>query len=238
MKDYKSLIDMNRIPAHVAIIMDGNGRWAEKRSLPRTEGHRKGAEAIESLMDTALSLGIKVISLYAFSTENWNRPKREINTLWSLLEFFFESKIERIKEKGIRIFHSGALSKLPLSTRRVIEESIRTTRRNKNIILNFCINYGSRQEIVDAASRWSLVKKPDEKLTSNKLGRFLYTYGLPDVDLMIRTSGEYRISNFLLWQAAYAELVFLKTLWPDFRPVHLYKTIYEFQKRQRRFGGL
>jgi undecaprenyl diphosphate synthase len=238
MKDYKSLIDMNKIPAHVAIIMDGNGRWAEKRSLPRTEGHRMGAEVIESLMDAALSLGIKVISLYAFSTENWSRPKREINTLWSLLEFFFESKKERIKEKGIRIFHSGVLSQLPLSTRRVIEESVQTTRRNKNIILNFCINYGSRQEIADAANRWSLIKKPNERLTPDKMNRYLYTFGLPDVDLMIRTSGEYRISNFLLWQAAYAELVFVKTLWPDFRPGHLYKTIYEFQKRQRRFGGL
>lgn len=238
MKNYKSLIDPERIPVHVAIIMDGNGRWAKKKSLPRIEGHRRGSEVIEPLMDTALSVGIKIVSLYAFSTENWARPKSEIDGLWSLLEYFFKSKIEKIKQKGIRIKHSGSLKNLPSTSRKIISSAIEETKNNSNIILNFCLNYGGRQEIVYAVNNWLEKKRRGEKLTIDTLDRYLYTSELQDVDLLIRTSGEFRISNFLLWQSAYAELVFLEVLWPDFKPYHLYKAIYEYQRRERRFGGL
>lgn len=238
MKNYKSLIDPERIPVHVAIIMDGNGRWAKRKSLPRIEGHRRGSEVIEPLMDTALSVGIKIVSLYAFSTENWARPKSEIEGLWSLLEYFFKSKIEKIKKKGIRIKHSGSLKNLPSTSRKIISSAIEETRSNSNIILNFCLNYGGRQEIVYAVNNWLEKKKSGEKLTIDKMDKYLYTSELPDVDLLIRTSGEFRISNFLLWQSAYAEMVFLEVLWPDFKPYHLYKAIYEYQRRERRFGGL
>ncbi len=238
MKDYLDLLDRKRMPAHVAIIMDGNGRWAEKRSLPRAEGHRKGAQAVERLMDAALSLGLKVVSLYAFSTENWSRPKIEIKALWRLLEEFFGTNLEKIKRKGIRIRHSGSLDHLPPATRAIIQRSVRETEGNRRIILNFCLNYGSRQEIIGAVNRWADGRKAGEKMTADKMVRFLDTAGLPDVDLLIRTSGESRVSNFLLWQIAYAELLFVKVLWPDFSPRHLYRAICEFQKRERRYGGL
>ncbi len=229
---------MTRIPAHVAIIMDGNGRWAQKRSLPRIAGHERGAQVVESLMDAALSVGLGVVSLYAFSTENWSRPAPEVSGLWALLEQFFNLNIEKIKEKGIQVRHSGMLDHLPASTKAAIRNAIRETRRNDRIILNFCLNYGGRQEIVNAVNRWSAKGKPAGAVTEEGLSKFLYTAGLPDVDLLIRTSGEYRISNFLLWQIAYAELVFMKVLWPDFTPSHLYKAIYEYQQRERRFGGI
>jgi undecaprenyl diphosphate synthase len=238
MKDYRDLLDGKRMPAHVAIIMDGNGRWAEKRSLPRAEGHRKGAQAVERLMDAALSLGLKVVSLYAFSTENWSRPKIEIKALWRLLEEFFGTNLEKIKQKGIRIRHSGSLDHLPPATRAIIQRSVRETEGNRRVILNFCLNYGSRQEIIGAVNRWADGRKAGEKMTADKMVRFLDTAGLPDVDLLIRTSGESRVSNFLLWQIAYAELLFVKVLWPDFSPRHLYRAICEFQKRERRYGGL
>ncbi len=238
MKDYKKLLNRDAIPKHVAIIMDGNGRWAERRNLPRVEGHRRGAEVVESLMDAALGLGIRVISLFAFSTENWSRPRSEIQSLWRIMEYFFKTNIEKIKEKGIRLRHSGTLAHLPASTRAIIERAVDETRRNRKIVLNFCLNYGARQEIVDAVNHWIRTKKPGEAMSIAGMNKNLHTAGLPDVDLLIRTSGEYRISNFLLWQSAYAELVFTNVLWPDFRPHHLYKTIYEYQKRERRFGGL
>jgi undecaprenyl diphosphate synthase len=235
---HKSLISPKRLPVHVAIIMDGNGRWAKKKSLPRVEGHRKGAENVEIVVDAAMRLGIKVISLYAFSTENWARPKSEIKSLWKLLDYFFEKKIGKIKEKGIQIRHSGMLDNLPSSSRERILRAVEETKNNDRIILNFCLNYGGRQEIVDAVNRWIAVTQCPERISAGELEGFLYTSGLPDVDLLIRTSGEYRISNFLLWQIAYSEMVFLKVLWPDFRPAHLHRAILEYQKRERRFGNL
>jgi len=238
MKDFKKLLKPDAIPRHIAIIMDGNGRWAERRNLPRLEGHRRGAEVVESLMDAALDLGIGVISLFAFSTENWSRPRSEVQGLWRIMEFFFKANIEKIKEKGIRLRHSGSLAHLPASTRAIIERAVKETSRNRRIVLNFCLNYGARQEIVDAVNRWMRTRREGEAMNAARMDKNLYTAGLPDVDLLIRTSGEYRISNFLLWQSAYAELVFTKVLWPDFRPRHLYETIYEYQKRERRFGGL
>jgi len=236
---YKRKIDYTNIPKHVAIIMDGNGRWAKKRGLPRIEGHRRGAETIERCMDTAIELGINVVSLYAFSTENWSRPKEEINGLWNLLESFFEKKLNIIIEKGVQLRHSGSLKELPVNVQRIITEAVEKSKNNSTIILNLCLNYGGRHEIIHAVNEW-IQKKPSHELslTPETFERYLYTKGLPDVDLLIRTSGEYRISNFLLWQIAYAELVFMKVLWPDFNEKHLYQAIYEYQHRERRFGGL
>jgi len=236
---YKRKIDYTNIPKHVAIIMDGNGRWAKKRGLPRIEGHRRGAENIERCMDTAIELGINVVSLYAFSTENWSRPKEEINGLWNLLESFFEKKLNIIIEKGVQLRHSGSLKELPVNVQRIITEAVEKSKNNSTIILNLCLNYGGRHEIIHAVNEW-IQKKPSHELslTPEIFESYLYTKGLPDVDLLIRTSGEYRISNFLLWQIAYAELVFMKVLWPDFNEKHLYQAIYEYQHRERRFGGL
>jgi undecaprenyl diphosphate synthase len=230
---------LNPVPRHIGIIMDGNGRWAKKRNLSRGEGHRAGADVIEPLTDCAIELGIKALSLYALSVENIQiRPVTEIKGLWKLLEYFFHEKLASIKEKNIQIRHSGSDSRLPVSTRKTIENAISETSSNTGLILNFCVNYGGRQEIVSAVNSWSSAKKPGEKLTEKKLEKFLYTSGMPELDLLIRTSGEYRISNFLLWQLAYAELVFTDILWPDFRPEDLINTVREYQKRERRYGGI
>jgi len=231
-------INESAVPRHVAIIMDGNGRWAEKHGLSRSAGHKEGAKVVEPVTDAALKLGVEVISLYAFSIENWSRPKKEILSLWNILESFFTLNIDKIKEKGIKVQHTGSLKKLPPSTKKIIKKSIDETAQNKNLILNFCVNYGSQQEIVDAVNDWLSDRKDNEKITTKKLEKRLYTSGLPDVDLLIRTSGEYRISNFLLWQLAYSELVFQDVLWPDFKAEDLYKAVYEFQKRDRRYGGI
>lgn len=238
MKDYKSLINKKKVPSHVAIIMDGNGRWAKKKSLHRSEGHKRGAEIIEPLMDAAIGLGIKAVSLYAFSTENWRRPRPEVLSLWKLLDYFFKQKIGTLKAKGIRIRHSGLHNRLPSSSIQTIQNAIRETSGNKGLILNFCLNYGGQQDIVQAVNGWLEDRKPRERLTTGDIEKRLFTAGMPPVDLMIRTGGESRISNFLIWQLAYAELMFMEVLWPDFKPSHLYKAIYEFQQRERRFGGL
>ena len=238
MENIKKMVKPGPVPEHVGIIMDGNGRWAKMRNLPRSEGHKYGADVIEPLMDAAIDLGIKAVSLYAFSVENWSRPVSEVRGLWNLLEYFFNTKLASIKEKNIRIKHSGSLRGLPPSTKKTILRAVDETAVNKKITLNFCVNYGSRQEIVRAVNDWAASLKKPEKLTEKKLEKFLYTSDLPQLDLLIRTSGEYRISNFLLWQAAYAELYFTDILWPDFRPEDLYESIVEFQKRDRRFGGI
>ena len=238
MKDYKRLIKKRGVPSHVAIIMDGNGRWAKSKSLPRAEGHRRGAEIIEPLMDAAIELGIKVVSLYAFSMENWLRPRAEIASLWKLLDYFFNTKIDIIKSKGIRIKHSGLANMLPPKTFKTIVRAVDETRHNRGLILNFCINYGGHQEIIHAANCWLENRKAGEKLSVEALEKNLFTSGLPPVDLVIRTGGECRISNFLIWQIAYSELIFTDVLWPDFSTRHLYKSIYEYQQRDRRFGGI
>ncbi len=237
MEDDKKLIDPRKIPAHVAIIMDGNGRWAARKNFPRIEGHRRGAEVVEPIVEAAEKVGIQYLSLFAFSTENWARPRDEVKGLWELLEMFFKRKLDRIKEKGIKILFSGSFHGLPASSRGVIEEAVRHTKKNSRITLNFCINYGGRQEIVDAVNRWIDARKSGEKLTEKKLSALIYNPKIPDIDLLIRTSGEYRISNFMLWRLAYAELVFMDVLWPDFKAKHLYRALIEYQNRERRFGG-
>jgi undecaprenyl diphosphate synthase len=231
-------IHMDNIPAHVAVIMDGNGRWAKKRGLPRAEGHRQGAEVIDRLTDAAIELGIKYVSVYAFSTENWSRPKEEIAALWKLLELFFHTKIETLDRKGVRITHSGSRKKLPRSVLSIIEKSVEKTKSNRTITLNLCLNYGGRQEIVDAVNSWIPSRKKNEPFTAKKLGENLYRPDIPDVDLLIRTSGESRISNFLLWQSSYAEFIIMDVLWPDFSRNDMFRAIAEYQKRSRRFGGL
>jgi undecaprenyl diphosphate synthase len=238
MKDYKRLINRKNVPSHIAIIMDGNGRWAKKKSLSRSEGHKRGADAIEPIMDAAIEIGIQAVSLYAFSTENWMRPRTEVLSLWKLLDYFFNKKIDTIKAKGIRIRHSGLLDRLPPSTVKTIHHAVDETSNNRKLILNFCLNYGGRQDIVQAVNRWLDGRNPREPISVKKIEKHLLTADMPAVDLMIRTGGECRISNFLIWQVAYAELVFLDVLWPDFKPYHLYKAIHEYQKRERRFGGL
>ncbi len=237
MKDYKNLIDPKRVPKHIAIIMDGNRRWAEKRSLPRLEGHSKGAEVIDSLTESAYSLGVKVLSLYAFSTENWTRSKSEIKGLWDILHLYIKLKKDDLMKNDIRIRFCGLYDRLPKSLIKAINDITSLTKNNKKITLNMCFNYGGRQDILNAVNEWTDVRKKDEKLTEKKLEKYLLTYGLPEIDLMIRTSGEYRISNFLIWQLAYSEMVFLDVLWPDFKPVHLQKAILEYQNRERRYGG-
>ena len=238
MGSLRSGLDPKLIPAHVAVIMDGNGRWAKTRGLPRIEGHKKGAEVIEQLTDTAIGLGIKYVSIYAFSTENWSRPRAEIQGLWEILDLFFRTRIPVLLEKGVRIVHSGSRAKLPKKVLASIDEAVNASRKNRKIVLNLCLNYGGQQEILDAVNAWASAAKKGEKCTAAKIRRNLYVSDLPDVDLMIRTSGEKRTSNFLPWQSAYAELVFMDLFWPDFTAESMYEAVSEFQKRSRRFGGI
>jgi undecaprenyl diphosphate synthase len=231
-------IQKDNVPAHVAVIMDGNGRWAKKKGLPRTAGHQAGAEAVERLIDVSVELGVTFVSIYAFSTENWSRPVSEVGALWKILENFFNTKLPVLHEKGVRIIHSGALKKLPARVISIIRSAEQKTKKNRTVVLNLCLNYGGRQEIVDAVNMWICSRKGKESITADKLRRYLYHPEIPDVDLLIRTSGESRISNFLLWQIAYAEFVFMDVMWPDFTREHALDAIKEYQKRIRKFGGL
>ena len=189
MKDYKKLIDPAALPKHIAIIMDGNGRWARKKSLPRIEGHRKGADVVEPVVDAALAMGVKALSLYAFSTENWIRPDDEVSGLWTLLDIYFQMKLEKIAARGIRIKHSGSLDKIPADTRLNILNAMDRTSKNSRLVLNFCLNYGGRQEIVNAVNRWLDSREGASPVQEADIDKNLYTSDLPDVDLMIRTSG-------------------------------------------------
>ncbi|MDR3092400.1 MAG: isoprenyl transferase [Endomicrobium sp.] len=224
------------IPGHVAIIMDGNGRWAKKRSLPRAFGHKQGVKAIKNIVRAASSLGIKVLTLYAFSTENWKRPQSEIKILFSLLRQFIKKELKDLSSLGVKLRILGDLSKFPETIRIEVENARKTTSQNTGLELNIALNYGARQELIHAFKEMSKhgIKKPTEEIVSS----FLYTAGQSDPDLLIRTSGEFRISNFLLWQIAYSEIYVTGKLWPDFTQQDLEIAISEFQKRERRFGGL
>ncbi len=225
------------------MIMDGNGRWATARNLKRSDGHREGALAIDRLMDTCLELGLQYVSLYTFSTENWKRPAQEIQSIFSLLVEFIDTRLERIRGKGIRIHHSGSRRKIPKQALRALDRAIQETAGNKKLIVNFCLNYGSHDEIcrsvesliLDRIERGKNLKDP---VRPRELEKYLYTYPLPPVDLLIRTAGEERISNFLLWQIAYAEIYFTKTLWPDFGRESLMEALRSYERRIRKFGGL
>ena len=236
-------IDPARLPAHVAIIMDGNGRWAGLRSLPRIAGHKAGITPVRSSVETCARLGIKALTLYAFSVENWKRPRTEVEALWRLLRIYLRREVPEMMENNIRFGAVGRIDGLPLPVQRDLDSAIQATARNTGLRVNIALNYGGRSEIVDAinaildeariAGNLSSLEVTEDLVSSR-----LYTASLPDPDLLIRTSGEMRISNFLLWQIAYAELYVTETLWPDFSRAELLRAILEYQKRDRRFGGL
>lgn len=230
-----SQIKKNALPKHIAIIMDGNGRWAKKRGFPRIYGHRAGSETVRRMVEACGELGIKVLTLYAFSTENWRRPKLEVEALMKLLCLKLSSEVNELNENGVRLQTIGRTSELPSNVQEELKKAIRKLENNKGLILNLALNYGGRQEIVDAVNRAlaSGLKSVDEETLSS----LLYTKDLPDPDLLIRTSGEQRISNFLIYQTAYSEFYVTPTLWPDFKKEHLYEAIAAFQNRERRFGG-
>ena len=227
---------------HIAFIMDGNGRWAKRRGLPRHLGHKKGCEVCTDIYEGCLENGIKVMSLYAFSTENWNRPKDEIDHLFNYLEIFFKKEIKRFMRDGSRVMVSGDLSRIPEKTRNVIYDSMERTKDNKNFVFNICLNYGGKSEIVRATKLICEDVKNGaisiDDVNEQSFENYLYTKDLPPVDLLIRTSGEMRTSNFLLWQLAYAEFIFTKTCWPDFNKKELNECINEFKTRDRRYGGI
>ena len=227
---------------HVAFIRDGNGRWAKARHLPRHLGHKAGCERVTDIYEEALAQGVKAMSLYAFSTENWNRPKAEINHLFGYLEIFFKKEINRMIKDGTRIIASGDLTKLPSKTQKVVNDSIEKTKDGKNFTFNICLNYGGKAEIVRAAKLFAKDvqdgKKDIDSLSEEDFEQYLYTKDLPPVDLLIRTSGEQRTSNYLPWQLAYSEFIFTKTPWPDFTKEEFRKCIDEFNNRSRRYGGI
>ena len=229
------LIQRKSLPRHIAVIMDGNGRWAESRGLPRILGHRAGTESVREIVRTCGSLGIKVLTLFAFSTENWVRPKSEIRGLMRLLARMLTTEVEELNKSGVRLMATGRIHELPGAVRLELSRAIEKLKHNRGLILNLALNYGGRQEIVDAVRM--IIKEKVKNVDEKSFQKFLYTRDLPDPDLMIRTSGEMRISNFLLYQIAYAELYVTKTHWPDFKRKHLYQAVLEYQKRERRFGG-
>ncbi|MEQ1843574.1 MAG: isoprenyl transferase, partial [Verrucomicrobiales bacterium] len=230
------------IPQHIAIIMDGNGRWAKARNLARRDGHRAGAESVEQCLKSCGDLGIKYLTLYAFSSENWKRPEAEVTALMGLLAQFLKEKTPSLMRNNIRLQVIGHLARLPVRNQKQLQDSIVKTAQNDGLTLIVALSYGSREEIVDAAKRLMEEAKAGTinpaDLTTETFSRYLYTAGTPDPDLLIRTSGEFRVSNFLLWQISYAEIVITETLWPDFRHDHLVDAIAEYQRRHRRFGGL
>lgn len=235
-------IAWNRLPRHVAIIMDGNGRWAAQHNLPRIAGHRAGVEAVRAAVDTGARLGLEALTLYAFSTENWKRPRFEVDALMRMLRRYLRLELDEIDRQNIRFQAIGRLDALDRGVRRQIDNANQRTAANRGMVLNVALNYGGRAEIVDAcraaASRLLEEGRSPDELTEERIERELYTYGLPDLDLLVRTSGEMRISNFLLWQMAYSEIYVTATLWPDFRRLHMLEAVVDFQRRDRRFGGL
>lgn len=234
-------IDPQKLPRHVAVIMDGNGRWAKQRGLQRVRGHQQGAEAVRRIVRASRKMGIQWLTLYAFSEENWQRPKREIQALMRLLGRFLKGELDEMLANGIRLRAIGRIHKLPADTRRLLEETIRKTAVNDRMVLTLALSYGGRQEITDAVGR--LARQAAEglldpaRISQAHIAAHLYAADMPDPDLLIRTSGELRISNFLLWQIAYTELYITPTLWPDFGEEEFRGAIAEFQQRERRFGA-
>jgi undecaprenyl diphosphate synthase len=233
-EDLEARIRARPLPRHVAIIMDGNGRWAESRALPRVAGHREGAEAVRAVTRAARRIGIEALTLYAFSTENWGRPEPEVDALMHLLAEFLESERGEMMRNGVRLNAIGDLERLPPAVQAKLTEVRAETARNAGMTLTLALSYGGRQDLVQAARIAAAAK--GASLEAEDLEAGLWTKGLPELDLLVRTSGERRISNFLLWQCAYAELVFTEVLWPDFRDAELFSAIAEYQARERRFG--
>jgi len=225
------------LPHHVAIILDGNGRWAEKRGLPRLSGHRAGVRNLRRILKALGKYGIEYVTLYAFSTENWNRPADEVNGIFGILTEVVGREARELHKNGVKIRHIGRLEGLPEKVQKSIEKAIKLTENNLGMTLAVALNYGGRAEILDAIRRIGDDKIPLGNIDENVFSKYLYTTGLPDVDLVIRTSGEMRTSNFLIWQAAYSEYYFTPVLWPDFDEAELEKALLAYSQRQRRFGG-
>jgi len=234
-------LDLTRLPRHVAVIMDGNGRWAQKRHLPRIAGHRQGTQSARTTIETCARLKIEALTLYAFSVENWRRPKTEIDFLMQLLREYLKREMPLLQKNEIRMRFLGRIHELPAAVQKDVREAMEKTAENKGMVLCVALNYGGRAEIVDAMN--AVLQQQNGSaapslITEEHLARHLYTEGLPDPDLLIRTSGEMRVSNFLLWQIAYAEIFVTETLWPDFNRARLLDALVEFQKRERRYGGI
>lgn len=236
LEQLRAQVDMNSLPNHVAIIMDGNGRWAQRAGLPRIAGHRRGVDTVRSITEQCSRYGIRVLTLYAFSDENWGRPREEVGFLMDLLGTFLKAEIATMKANGIRFRTIGRIERLPVSVRAWIERAVSETAGNTGMVLNLALSYGGRGEILEALRRMRAANNAEAEVTEETFSSFLDTAELPDPDLIIRTSGEQRISNFLLWQAAYAELHFTETLWPDFAERDLLAALLDYQGRQRRFG--
>jgi len=234
-------LDFARLPRHVAVIMDGNGRWAQKRHLPRIAGHRSGTQSARTTIETCARLKIEALTLYAFSVENWRRPKTEIDFLMALLREYLRKEMPLLQKNNIRMRFLGRMDELPAGVQNDVRDAMEKTAGNKGMVLCVALNYGGRAEIVDAMN--ALLSERNghgtpTNVTEEQLSRHLYTEGLPDPDLLIRTSGEMRVSNFLLWQIAYAEIFVTETLWPDFNRARLLEALLEYQKRERRYGGI
>ncbi len=242
MRGVTSFFDKDNLPRHIAIIMDGNGRWAKSKNLPRFRGHLEGVKRIEEISSAANDLGIEVLTIFAFSTENWHRPKKEVSMLINMLSTVLTKRLDGLVEGNIRLRFMGKREGIPSAVLKTVDRAIEKTKRNSGLILNLAFNYGARQEIVDALKH--IVTEVQKgrlavaDLDESWISRTLYTFDLPDPDLLIRTSGEQRISNFLLWQLSYSELYFTNVFWPDFTKKELEKALREFQKRERRFGSL
>ncbi len=239
-KELLGRVDRSRLPQHIAVIMDGNGRWAQARRLPRIAGHRAGMRAVRRGVEACRRLDIPYLTLYAFSVENWKRPQVEVELLMALLREYLKKEMQEMQRENIRLNVIGRMRELPKSVQHDLRAAMESTRRNTGLRLTLALNYGARAEIVDAfralARGWRNSVRPE--ITEAQLSKHLYTHGLPDPDLLIRTSGEMRLSNFLLWQAAYAEIWVTETLWPDFGRKDLYQAVLDYQKRERRYGGL
>ena len=231
-------VNFDRLPQHVAVIMDGNGRWAAQRHLPRVEGHRAGIDAVRDVVESSARIGIRVLTLYAFSVENWKRPLSEVSTLMSLLKRYLRLELNTLLTNNIRFRVIGRAEDLAPDIRRELQMAEEKTAANPGMQFNIALNYGGRAEIVEAARRLLAAGVDPDELDEQRFGNFLYTAGQPDPDLLIRTSGEMRVSNFLLWQIAYAEIWVTDTLWPDFRKRDLLEAILAYQKRDRRYGGI
>lgn len=242
MAEHHPTLDLDNIPRHIAIIMDGNGRWAKSKGLPRSAGHKAGAETVRNIVESCIELGVKHLTLYAFSSENWNRPPSEVDALMGLLEKFLKQKTKEMQKRDVKLNAIGRTAMLPPSTQKALAEAIETTKDNKTMTMTLALSYGSREEIVDAVKSIAAQVKNGERdiedINNEAISDSLYTADIPDPDLLIRTSGEQRLSNFLLWQLSYAEFYISDKNWPTFTDSDLKQAILCFQKRHRRYGAL
>jgi undecaprenyl diphosphate synthase len=230
------LPELERVPRHVAIIMDGNGRWAKSRGLPRSEGHRQGTENLRQILRAAVEFGVEILTLYAFSTENWSRPRREVQLLLRILEMVIDRELQELHENGVQLRHIGELDGIPNHLQRKVRQAIALTQDNTKLIVNIAFNYGGRDEIVHAVRRIIDDGIPADRVNEDLISSYLYTSDLPDPDLIVRTSGEFRLSNFLIWQGSYSEYYTTPTYWPDFDREEFHKALVAFSQRKRRYG--